>query len=151
MAPGKPPARQGDGPGRSPAAGTKVPEGGFPLDDATEAELIKFNVYLAAQQDLEARERRVRKAERAKDEAAARVRELASDPQATKEQREEAEQAYKEALAKLRALRDGSEAGPPAAEVAAPGDATRGEDAASEALVDEPTAESGEDATPIGT
>lgn len=113
MAPAKPPTKRGDRPPRATTPGavsTKIPEGGFPLDAETEAELVKFNVYLAAQQDLEARERRVRKAEQAKQDAAARVRQLADDPKATKEQREEAEQAYKEAVAKLRAIRDGADA-----------------------------------------
>ncbi|MCX7620483.1 MAG: hypothetical protein N2037_06520 [Acidimicrobiales bacterium] len=113
----RPPAKKGDGqgtndgprPARSAGTSTKVPEGGFQLDPETEAELVKFNAYFAAQQELEAHERRVRKAERAKDEAAARLREIVADPKATREQREEAERAYKEALAKLQAVRGGSD------------------------------------------
>jgi hypothetical protein len=149
MAPAKPPAKREDRPsqGSPGAASTKIPDGGFPLDAETEAELIKFNVYLAAQRDLEARERRVRKAEQAKQDAAARVRQLADDPKATKEQREEAEQAYKEAVAKLLAIREGTDiAGgeESATEEPATGE---GDSATGESATDESATGAGESAT----
>ncbi|MDH4168987.1 MAG: hypothetical protein OEW42_05290, partial [Acidimicrobiia bacterium] len=59
----------------------------------------------------------VAKAERRKDEAAARVRKLTNDNRATAEQKSEAEAAYREAVAELAARKDdpfGRPAGSPA-------------------------------------
>ena len=80
------------------------------LDDETTAALTLFNEYVAADRERTQREKRLRKAERAKDEAAALVKKLAKGG-ASKE-RSEAEAAYRAAAEKWKALRDGEE--PPA-------------------------------------
>ena len=71
------------------------------LDTDTRNALILFNTRLAAQADLEREKRRVEKATKAKDEAAARVRDAENNPKATAEQKAEAQAAY---LASLEAL-----------------------------------------------
>lgn len=92
--PGRPATHRVSGPAR-------IPEGGFRVDEATAAELVKFNAYLSAQRAIEAEERRVAKLRRAKDEAASRLRALNDDPKASREDREAAEAAYRNALAAL--------------------------------------------------
>jgi len=82
------------------------------LDDETRNALILFNARLVAQDELEREKRRVEKAAKAKDEAAAKVRELENNPKATAEQKSEAQAAY---LASLDAL-NRAKAGEPAAE-----------------------------------
>ena len=71
------------------------------LDDDTRNALILFNARLVAQDELEREKRRVDKAAKAKDEAAAKVRQLENDPSATSDQKSEAQAAY---LASLDAL-----------------------------------------------
>jgi hypothetical protein len=71
------------------------------LDDETRNALILFNARLAAQEEQEREKRRVDKASKAKDDAAATVRRLENDPQATAEQKASAQTAY---LASLDAL-----------------------------------------------
>ena len=80
------------------------------LDDETTAALTLFNEYVAADRERTQREKRLKKAERAKDDAAALVQKL-SKGGASKE-RTEAEAAYLAAAEKWKALRDGKE--PPA-------------------------------------
>jgi hypothetical protein len=82
------------------------------LDDDTRNALILFNARLVAQDELEREKRRVDKAAKAKDEAAAKVRQLENDPKATTEQKSEAQAAY---LASLDAL-NRAKAGEPIAE-----------------------------------
>lgn len=67
------------------------------VDDETRAALLLFNERVEASAAAERAKKRIGKAERAKDEAAARVRKLNEDPDATAEQKAEAEAAYKEA------------------------------------------------------
>ena len=67
------------------------------VDDETRAALLLFNERVEANAAAERAKKRIGKAERAKDEAAARVRKLNEDPDATAEQKTEAEAAYKEA------------------------------------------------------
>ena len=71
------------------------------LDDDTRNALILFNARLVAQDELEREKRRVDKAAKAKDEAAAKVRQLENDPSATSDLKSEAQAAY---LASLDAL-----------------------------------------------
>ena len=88
---------------RVPAKPKASPQltGPVQLDDETRNALILFNARLVAQDELEREKRRVDKAAKAKDEAAAKVRELENNPKATAEQKSEAQAAY---LASLDAL-----------------------------------------------
>ena len=58
-----------------PDSVTKTPKH-RPLDDETAAALTLFNTYLVAHREQQAHERALKKAEKAKDEAAAAVRKL---------------------------------------------------------------------------
>lgn len=80
------------------------------LDDETTAALTLFNEYVAADRERTQREKRLKKAERAKDDAAALVKKLSAGGSST--QRSEAEAAYRAAAEKWKAMRDGKE--PPA-------------------------------------
>lgn len=98
---------------RVPAKPKPSPQltGPVQLDDETRNALILFNARLVAQDELEREKRRVDKAAKAKDEAAAKVRELEANPKATAQQKSEAQAAY---LAALDAL-NRAKAGEPAA------------------------------------
>lgn len=119
------------------------------LDDETTAALTLFNEYVFADRDRTRREKRLRKAERAKDEAAAEVKKLSDRGSA--EEKAEAEASYREALEKWKALRDGKEpeptTSPPPAESEAPDEpaATTDEPAEPEATTDEPDATTAEE------
>jgi hypothetical protein len=79
----------------------KKPEvltGPIDVDTETSAALILFAARHAALADQERDARRVEKAGKAKDEAAARVRNLENDTKATAEQRTEAAGAYRSAV-----------------------------------------------------
>lgn len=78
------------------------------LDDETTAALTLFNEYVAADRERTQREKRLKKAERAKDEAAALVKKLSKGGAVSKE-RTEAEGAYLAAAEQWMALRDGKE------------------------------------------
>ncbi len=80
------------------------------LDDETTAALTLFNEYVAADRERTQREKRLQKAERAKDDAAALVKKLTKS--GSSKERTEAEAAYLAAAEKWKALRDGKE--PPA-------------------------------------
>lgn len=114
-----------------------------PLDDETAAALTLFNTYLVADREQRAHERAVRKAERAKDEAAAAVRGL-SDAKASAAESAEAETAYREAVETLRRLRGGDR---PAVKDAAEGaDADAEDDAAdNDAAAGNAAADDGDD------
>jgi hypothetical protein len=88
---------------RVPAKPKPSPQltGPVQLDDETRNALILFNARLVAQEESEHEKRRVEKAAKAKDDAAAKVRELENNPKATTEQKAEAQAAY---LASLDAL-----------------------------------------------
>ena len=110
------------------------------LDDETSAALTLFNEYVDADRERTRREKRIKKAERAKDEAAARVKKLSSGGSA--EERAEAEAAYREASEAWKRIRDWVEPEPETgydAETDAP------EASASEAAPDEATAESSDE------
>jgi len=80
------------------------------LDDETTAALTLFNEYVAADRERTQREKRLKKAERAKDDAAALVKKLSKG--GSSKERSEAEAAYLAAAEKWKAMRDGKE--PPA-------------------------------------
>ena len=106
------------------------------LDDETTAALTLFNEYVAADRERTQRVKRVKKAERAKDEAAALVKKLAKGGSSKK--RAEAEAAYRAAAERWTALRDGKEPPEP------PRDTTVEETAEPESTTDsdtEPTAD----------
>ena len=74
------------------------------LDDETTAALTLFNYYVDAYRERTRREKRIKKAERAKDEAAAAVRNAKGA-----EETAAAEAAYREAQEAFRKIRDGEE------------------------------------------
>lgn len=122
------------------------------LDDETTAALTLFNEYVAADRERERKARRVKKAERAKDEAAAAIKRL-EDKGGSAEDKAAAETTYRESLAAWQRLRDGEEPEEqradeaetePADEVAESGEAEAGESTeskAEESKADEPKAD----------
>ncbi len=120
------------------------------LDDETSAALTLFNEYVDANRERTRREKRIKKAERAKDDAAALVKKLASGGSA--EQKAEAEAAYREASEAWKRIRDGHEPeakAAPEAEVETPepetaepdGETDRTDDDAEDTAGDSPVAE----------
>ena len=79
------------------------------LDDETAAALTLYNTYLAADREQQAHERALKKAEKAKDDAAAAVRKL-NDRKAPAAETAEAEATYRGAVEALQRLRDGTTA-----------------------------------------
>lgn len=77
------------------------------LDDETTAALTLFNEYVDADRERTRREKRLKKAERAKDDAATALRKASES--GTGEEKAKAEEAYREAQETLRKLRDGEE------------------------------------------
>ena len=96
------------------------------LDDETTAALTLFNEYVDADRERTRREKRVKKAERAKDEAAAAVRK--ANESGSAEEKAAAEAAYREAQDAFKKIRDGEE----------PEEAPAAEAADDEAPADEP-------------
>ena len=92
---------------RSPSAVAPI------LDDETAAALTLYNTYLVADREQQAHERAIKKAEKAKDEAAAAVRKL-NDRKAPAARTAEAEATYREAVEALRRLREGDAPAPQA-------------------------------------
>lgn len=80
----------------------RIPE----MDEQTRAALLLFNQHLAAEAEAEAASRRLRKAEQAKNDTAARLRKL-QEAKAPAEEVAEAEAAYRKALDRWTRLRDG--------------------------------------------
>src|SRR5690606_5237044 len=118
--------------------------GTIDVDDETAKALALFNQRLAAQAEAERAQKRIDRAARAKDAAAARVRALENDPKATLEQRNEAATAYRAALEAWERAKKG-EPDRPKAGAAAKGadgaDAEASGDAAAEpGAADEPSA-----------
>ena len=103
------------------------------LDDETTASLTLFNEYVEADRERTQREKRIKKAERVKDEAAAAVKKLGDGGSA--EQKAEAEKAYHDAAERWKILRDGGE--PPKAEKDAPADEAPPEEAVAEGAATE--------------
>ncbi len=81
------------------------------VDDETRAALLLFNERVEASAAKERGAKRVAKAERLKDEAAATVRKLSDNPNASAEDKATAETAYKEALESYNTIRDNPLAG----------------------------------------
>lgn len=93
-----------------PDSVTKAPKH-RPLDDETAAALTLFNTYLVADREQQAHERALRKAERAKDDAAAAVRKL-NEGKAPASETAAAEAKYRDAVEALQRLRGGDTAAP---------------------------------------
>ena len=81
------------------------------LDDETAAALTLYNTYLVADREQQAHERALKKAEKAKDDAAAAVRKL-NDRKAPAAETAEAEANYRKAAAAFQRLRDGDTSAP---------------------------------------
>ncbi len=115
------------------------------VDDETRAALLLFNERVEASAAEERAAKRVAKAERAKDEAAAVVRKLADNPNASAEDKAEAETAYKAAVDNFQAIKADPMAGMDQPKKAAPAeDASPDEASAAE----EPAPAPAEDASP---
>ena len=83
------------------------------VDDETAAALTLYNTYLVADREQQAHERALKKAEKAKDDAAAAVRKL-NDRKAPAAETAEAEARYREAAEALQRLRGGDTPAPDA-------------------------------------
>ncbi len=119
------------------------------LDDETAAALTLYNAYLVADREQQAHERALKKAEKAKDDAAAAVRKL-NDRKAPAAETAEAEARYREAAEALQCLRGGDTAAPDAGDDNTEDDTS--ESAAEDAAGDEDTAgEQAEDAATENT
>jgi hypothetical protein len=81
------------------------------VNDETRAALLLFNERVEATAAQERGAKRVAKAERVKDEAAAVVRKLSENPDASAEAKSEAEAAYKTALDSHNTIKDDPTAG----------------------------------------
>jgi hypothetical protein len=106
--------------------------------DDLSAELIKFNAFLASEEDQERQARAVKKALRLREEAAAALKKVNGDPKASKEDKEAAEVAWKAAIAteeRVKAggplVEPGTDSKTPAEE--APGDAAPTDEASGDA------------------
>ena len=85
------------------------------VDDETRAALLLFNERLEEAAAEERAKKRIAKAERAKDEAATRVRRVNEDLESSADAKAEAEAAYKAALAELARITENPHDRPPAA------------------------------------
>jgi hypothetical protein len=106
-------------------------------DDLT-GELIKFNAFLASEQDRERQQRAEKKAAKAREDAAATLKKVMADGKASKEDKDAAEAAWKDAVAAEERIKAG-EAPEPAAEPEAA--AEEAEPPADEAPAEEPAPE----------
>jgi len=77
------------------------------MDEETLSALTLYNTYVVADREQRAHERAVRKAEKAKDDAAARVRKL-NEHKVSSDETAAAEAAYRDAVEALRQVRDGN-------------------------------------------
>ena len=118
------------------------------LDEETAAALTLYNTYLVADREQQAHERALRKAEKAKDDAAAAVREL-NDRKAPASETAAAETKYRDAVAALQRLRDGDTAALEDQDDDA-GDDTAGDDAEATLDGDVPTTEDTGETSSVG-
>lgn len=86
---------------------------GTQFDDETRAALLLFNERVEASAAEERAAKRIKKAERAKDEAAAVVRKVSENPNASAEEKAEAEDSYKAAVENYQVIRANPDAGQP--------------------------------------
>ena len=109
------------------------------LNEETAAALTLYNTYLVADREQQAHERALRKAEKAKDDAAAAVRKL-NDRKAPASETAAAETTYRDAVAALQRLRDGDDTAGDDAEATLDGDVPTTEDTGDAAVSDRDTA-----------
>jgi Mce-associated membrane protein len=81
-----------------PPADSAPPSGEITVDGETAKALALFNTRLSQQAEADRAQRRIDRATRTNDQAAAQVRTLESDPKATAEQRAAAATAYHQAV-----------------------------------------------------
>ena len=98
--------RDGDKGGASARRGAATSTIAPTLDEETAAALTLYNTYLVADREQQAHERALKKAVKAKDDAAAAVRKLNSR-KAPAAETAEAEAKYRDAVEALRRLQDG--------------------------------------------
>lgn len=142
---------------QSPTAGTIAPT----LDDETAAALTLYNTYLIADREQQAHERALKKAGKAKDDAAAAVRKL-NDRKAPAAEMTEAETRYREAAEALQRLRDGDteasedtpedddKADAGTAETTDGGDAPAEDDTSEDSPAEDSTSETVDEASSVG-
>jgi small subunit ribosomal protein S16 len=109
------------------------------LDDETTAALTLFNEYVEADRERTQREKKIKKAERTKDDAAAALKKLSD--RASAEDKAEAEEAYRVAADRWKKLRGGEDPDEGAAEEAPAEEAPAEEAPAEEAPAEEAPAE----------
>ena len=112
------------------------------VDDETRAALLLFNERVEAAAAKERGAKRLAKAERAKDEAAATVRKLGDNADASAEEKAAAEAAYKEAVASYNMIKDDPLAGDKPRKAEAPADEAPTETSADEEQAPDTVAES---------
>ena len=105
-------------------------------NDALDAALAQFNEGLKVRQAEEAAQRAVDKAERKKQQAAAELKKLQSDANASAEDKAAADEAYRSAVDEFNKLRSGEDV-EGADDAETEGDATEAEGDAAEAAADE--------------
>ena len=84
----------------------------LPLDDETAAALTLFNAYVQADREQRKHQKKLTKAQRTKEEAAAAVRKMEAG-QASSAERAEVEAAYRDAVDTLKRLRGGTDGAEP--------------------------------------
>jgi hypothetical protein len=109
------------------------------VDDETRAALLLFNERVEATAAQERGAKRVAKAERAKDEAAAVVRKLNENPDASAEAKSEAEAVYKAALDSYNSIKDDPAAREPSKKPKAEAPTESATEPAAEPAADAPT------------
>lgn len=105
-------------------------------------DLLRFNAFLADEAEQEKQGRRIKRAEQAKEKAAAEVRRLDGDGRATAEQKAEAKQAYLDATDAWRREVEGEGADDPT-----PADADADADTVDTESSEDETADGSDDAT----
>jgi hypothetical protein len=100
------------------------------LDDETTAALTLFNEYVEADRERTQREKKIKKAERTKDDAAAALKKL--NDGASAEDKAQAEEAYRDAADRWKKLRGGEDPDEGAAEEAAAEEPAAAEEAPAE-------------------
>jgi hypothetical protein len=102
-----------------PPADSAPPSGEITVDGETAKALALFNTRLSQQAEADRAQRRIDKATRTKDQAAAEVRALESDPKTTAEERAAAAAAYHQAVDALARAKRGEPEAEPTAETTA--------------------------------
>lgn len=89
-------------------------------EDALAAELLKFNAFLEHEAEQRDRERALKRAAKKREEAAAELKALREDPDASKEARDAAEEVWKLAVEEEKRVQSGGAPGEEPATAARP-------------------------------